>query len=73
LNLKKDKEWANYKMSLRNGQVIDCLVLYKHVPIVIAELEVPRELIQSDMSEFDIMLRMDWLTVYGGTTACKDL
>ena len=53
--------------------MIECLVLYKYVPIVIVEHEFPRDLIQFDMSEFDIILKMDWLTVYGTSIDCKDL
>jgi len=56
LNLKQNKECANYGISLPNGQVIECLVLYKHVPIVIAGHEFSGDLIQFDMSEFDINL-----------------
>jgi len=59
LNLKQNKEWVNYRISLPNGQVIECHVLYKHVPIVITEHKFPRDLIQFDMSEFDIILGMD--------------
>jgi len=46
LNLGKDKEWANYKISLPNGYVIECPILYKQVPIVIAKHELPENLIQ---------------------------
>jgi len=45
--------------------VIECPVLYKHVFIVIAEHEFPGDLIRFDMSEFEIALGMDWLTIYG--------
>jgi len=38
-----------------------------HVPIVIAEHEFPGNLVQFDMSEFDIILGMNWLTFYGQT------
>ena len=44
LNLKQNKEWANSRISLPNGQAIECLILYKHVPIVIAEHEFPVDL-----------------------------
>jgi len=73
LNLKQNKEWENYRISFPNGQVIECPVLYKHVPIVIAKHEFPRDLIQLDMSGFDIILGMDWLTIYEANIDCKDL
>jgi len=59
LNLKQNKKRANYRNSLPKGQTIECLVLYKHVPIVIAEHEFPVDLLQFNMSEFDIILGMD--------------
>ena len=59
LNLTQNKVWMNYRISLPNGQVIECPVLYKHVHMVIANLEFPGDLIQFDMSEFDIILETD--------------
>jgi len=59
LNLKKDKVWANYKISLPNRQVVECHILYKHVPIVINEHEFLGNLIQFNMLEFNITLGMD--------------
>jgi len=50
---------VNHRISLPNGQVIECPVLYKHVHMVIANLEFPGDLIQFDMSEFDIILETD--------------
>ena len=63
----------NYRISLPNGQVIACPILYRHVPIVIADYEFPGDLIRFDISEFDIILGMDWLTAYGATIDCKNL
>ena len=63
----------NYRISLPNGQVIECPILYKHAPIVIAEHEFFGDLIQFHMSEFDIILGIDWLTVYGANIDYKDL
>ena len=53
--------------------MIECLALYKHVPIVIAKHEFLRDLIQFDMSKFDVILGIDWLSVYGANIDCKDL
>ena len=41
--------WANYRIRLPNGRTLECLVLYKHVPIVIAEHEFLGHLIEFDM------------------------
>jgi len=35
LNLEGNKEDVDYRISLPNGHVTECLVLYKNVPIVI--------------------------------------
>ena len=53
--------------------MVECPVLCKRIPILIAEHEFPGDLIQFDMSEFDIILGMDWLTVYRANIDCKDL
>jgi len=44
--------------------VIECSILYKHVPIVIDEHEFPRNLIQFDILEFNIILGIDWLATH---------
>jgi len=41
LNLKQNKEWANYRIGQPNRQAIECFVLYKHIPIEIVEHEFP--------------------------------
>ena len=53
--------------------MIECPVLYKHLPIVIAEHVLPGDLIQLAMSKFKIILGMDWLTVHGANIDCRDL
>ena len=53
--------------------MIECPVLYKYVPIVIAEHEFPKDLIWFDMSEFDIILEMDWLTTREANIAFRNL
>ena len=43
--------------------MIECPILYKHVPI--GEHVCLGNLIQFDVLEFDAFLRMDWLTTHG--------
>ena len=40
---------------------------------MIVEHEFPEDLIQFDMSKFDIILGMDWLTVFGENLGYRDL
>ena len=73
MNLKRNKKWTNYRISLPNRQAKECLVLYRHVPIIIAKHEFPGDLILFNISEFDIILGTDWLTIYGENIDYKDL
>jgi len=73
LNLKRNKKWTNYRISLPNRQAKECLVLYRHVPIIIAKHEFPGDLILFNISEFDIILGTDWLIIYRANIDCKDL
>jgi len=42
LNLEKDNVWANHRINLPNGQVIECLIRYKYVPTVIGGHELQK-------------------------------
>jgi len=44
---------------------------YKHVPISIGEYTFPGDLIQFDLSDFDIILGMNWLHAYEAKIDCK--
>ena len=71
LTLKTHEERVNYRISLPNGQVIACPILYRRVPIVIADHELPGDFIQFNMSEFNIILGMDWLTAETLRSLCE--
>ena len=46
----------------------------QHVfPITIGGTTFPVDLIQSDVSDFDIILGMNWLYTYGANIDCEDL
>jgi len=46
---------TNYRIKLLNNSVIECLLSYKLVPITIGETTFPVDLIQFDLSDFDII------------------
>jgi len=56
LNLEDNKEEVEYKIGLLNGHVLKCSTLYKDVPIMIGGHRFPGDLIQFDLSEFDVAL-----------------
>ena len=64
---------TNYTIKLPNDSIVDYPILYKHAPISIAESIFLGDLIQFDLLDFDIILRMNWLCTCGVTIACKDL
>jgi len=59
LNLDGNKQEANYRISLPNGHVTKCSTLYRDVPIMIKAKRFPGDLIQFDLSEFDVILGMN--------------
>ena len=73
LNLEGTKEEVNYQIGLPNGQFIKCSILYKNVPIKIGEKRFLGDLIQFNLSEFDIILGMNWLTTHEAHIDCKAL
>jgi len=73
LNLEGTKEEVNYQIGLPNGQVIKCSILCKDVPIMIEERRFLGDLIQFNLSEFDIILGMNWFPTHGAHIDYKAL
>jgi len=59
LDLEHAKIEANYRIKLSNDYIVDCPILYKYVPISLGESIFPGDLIQIDLSDFDIILGMN--------------
>jgi len=59
LDLEHARIEANYRIKLSYDCIVDCPVLYKHVPISLGESIFPEDLIQFDLSDFDIILRIN--------------
>jgi len=64
LNLEGNKEEVDDRIGLPNGHVIKCWTLYENVPIMIGEKRLLGDLIQLDLSEFDFILGVNWLTTH---------
>ena len=47
---------TNYRIQLPNNSVIEWPLSYELAPIIIGETTFPVDLIQSDLSDFDIIL-----------------
>ena len=64
---------TNYRIKIPSDCVIECPISYKLVPITIGETTFSVDLIQSNLSDFDIILRMNWLNTYGAKIHYEDL
>ena len=73
LDLQYAKVEANYRIKLPNNSIVDCPVLLKHTPIAIGESTFPRDLIQFDLLDFDIILGMKFLRAYEAKIHCWNL
>ena len=73
LNLEDRRTETNYRIKLPNDSVIECPISYKLVPITIGGTTFPVDLIQFDLSDFDIIFGMNWLRTYGVEIDCEDL
>ena len=73
LNLEDRRTETDYRTKVSNNCVIECSISYKLVPITIAGTTLPVDLIQFNLSDFDIILRMNWLHTYEAKIDCEDL
>jgi len=62
LNLEDRRMEINCRFKLHNDCVIECPISYKLLPITIGGTTFPVDLIQFDLSDFGIILGMNWLT-----------
>lgn len=73
LSLENRRMITNYRIKLPNNSVIECPLSYELVPITIGETTFPVNLIQFDLSDFDIILGMNRLHTYRAQIDCEDL
>jgi len=73
LNLEDRRTETNYRIKLPNDSVIECPISYKLFPIIIGETTFSVDLIQFDLSDFDIISGMNWLHTYRAQIDCEDL
>jgi len=73
LNLEDTRMETNYRIKPPNDSMIECPISYKLVPITIDGITFPVDLIQFDLSDFGIILGMNWLHTYGAKLNYEDL
>ena len=53
--------------------MIECRIFYKHISISCGETISPRDLIEFNLLDVDIILGMEWLHAYGAKNNYNDL
>ena len=59
-------------ISLPSGEIISCSTIYSDVPISFAGTIFPSTLLRFPLTEFDVILGMDWLAKYDARFLCRD-
>ena len=59
-------------ISLPSGEMVSWSTLYPDVPISFAGTVFPSTLLRFPLSEFDVILGMDWLSKYDARFLCRD-
>jgi hypothetical protein len=71
LSLRPHRLVDPFRVGLPTGDVVTCGVMYSDYPIVIDGKEFHADLIQFDLSEFDIILGMNWLVRHKAKLDCE--
>ncbi|XP_061350285.1 uncharacterized protein LOC133295461, partial [Gastrolobium bilobum] len=59
-------------ITLPSRAVVSCSNVYENIPISIAGSELPADLVQFDLADFDVILGMDWLSKYRAKLDCRE-
>ena len=63
---------VNSVITLPSGEEFVCSREFKEVPITIEDTELRADLKEFPLSEFDVILGMDWLAKYQANIRCRD-
>ncbi|XP_056688567.1 uncharacterized protein [Spinacia oleracea] len=70
LKLKPCYDFHAMSIALPIGEIVKCRTLYRNCPIMLGEVEFLADLIAFDLSDFDVILGMNWLTNYEASINC---
>ncbi|XP_056688342.1 uncharacterized protein [Spinacia oleracea] len=70
LKLKPCSEFSSMSVTIPLGKSLACNVMYKDCPITIGRYEFPSNLVQFELTDFDVILGMDWLSKYHADINC---
>ncbi|XP_056697177.1 uncharacterized protein [Spinacia oleracea] len=69
-NALKPSSSCQANIVIPSGEVVLCKSLYQNIPINVAGTELPADLIQFNLTDFDVILGMDWLSKYKARIEC---
>ena len=70
IGLESHKDPLELYMNLPMGKTVKFSVMYKNCPITLNQEELVGNLVQLDMSEFDVILGIDWLLRHRAKINC---
>ncbi|XP_021750370.1 uncharacterized protein LOC110716043 [Chenopodium quinoa] len=70
LNLSESSH-VNMSVSLPTGKLVHCNRLFKGLPLKIGEAVFPSNLIEFNLGDLDVILGMDWLSLYKAKIDCE--
>ncbi|XP_057249962.1 uncharacterized protein LOC130591075 [Beta vulgaris subsp. vulgaris] len=70
LNAKPCSEFSAMTVTIPNGESILCDVMYRNCPILIGGCEFQVDLVQFELTDFDVILGMNWLSKYKADINC---
>ena len=70
LNIEPCLEFHAMSITLPNGRSVSCDKMFRNCPILIGRCEFFVNLIQFDLTDFDVILGMDWLSKYQADINC---
>ncbi|XP_057246760.1 uncharacterized protein LOC130589511 [Beta vulgaris subsp. vulgaris] len=70
LNLQPSCDFSSLSVALPTGETVRCRVMYRNCPIVLGKVEFLVDLVEFELSEFDVILGMNWLTKYEADINC---
>ncbi|XP_010694799.2 uncharacterized protein LOC104907555 [Beta vulgaris subsp. vulgaris] len=70
LKLQPSCDFPSLSFALPTGEIVRCGVMYRICPILLGKVEFLVDLVEFELSEFDVILGMNWLTKYEADINC---
>ena len=71
IEMESHKHPIDLDIGMPTGEIAKCNTKYQNCPIIVNQEIFESDLIQLDLSEFDIILGIDWLSRHGAKIDCQ--